>query len=67
MTPSLTFQRVVGNDSPGFKYLRELRKGRVLDWEEAKGELQNLFDSGKASPRDVDPDGQTWIEVRFLY
>jgi hypothetical protein len=63
LSPSLSFQRVVGYDSPGFKLLRELRKGHITDWDEARGELQNLFDSGKASPLDIDPDGETWLEV----
>jgi hypothetical protein len=63
LSPSLSFQRVVGHDSPGFKLLRELRKGHIRDWDEARGELQNLFDSGMASPLDIDPDGETWLEV----
>lgn len=62
--PSLSFQRVVRRTSPGFTILYELELGVRKDWGKAKQDLLELFESGKASPRDVDPDGATWLEVR---
>jgi hypothetical protein len=63
ITPSLGFQRVVRRTSPGFKLLWELEGGHRNDWGRARQDLLELFESGEASPRDVDPDGNTWLEV----
>ncbi|KAH8753749.1 ankyrin repeat-containing domain protein [Hyaloscypha sp. PMI_1271] len=62
ITPSLGFQRVVRRTSPGFKLLWELEGGHRNDWGRARQDLLELFESGEASPRDVDPDGNTWLE-----
>jgi hypothetical protein len=63
ITPSLDFQRVVRNTSPGFKLLWELETEQRGDWTRVRQDLMELFDSGQASPRDVDRDGRTWLEV----
>lgn len=63
ISPSLSFQRVVRRTAPGFKLLWELQTGRRTDWGRAKRDLLELFETGKASPRDIDPDGNTWLEV----
>jgi hypothetical protein len=63
IAPSLSFQRVVRRTSPGFKLLWELETGQRTDWNRAKQDLLELFETGKASPRDIDPDGRTWLEV----
>jgi hypothetical protein len=66
ISPSLGFQRVVRRTSPGFKLLWELQTGQRKDWIRARQDLTELFESGKASPQDVDPDGQTWLEVCWV-
>jgi hypothetical protein len=63
ISPSLDFQRVVRSTSPGFKLLWELETGQRRDWNKARQDLTELFDSGQASARDVDRDGRTWLEV----
>ena len=63
ISPSLDFQRVVKNTSPGFKLLWELETGQRRDWKIAQKDLAVLFESGQASPRDLDRDGRTWLEV----
>jgi hypothetical protein len=63
ITPSLGFQRVVKKTSPGFILLWKLETGQELDWVKARKELLDLFHEGKASPLDVDRDGETWLEV----
>jgi hypothetical protein len=63
ITPSLSFQRVVRRTSPGFKLLFELAGGHRQDWDKARQDLLELFKSGEASPRDIDPDGKTWLDV----
>jgi hypothetical protein len=62
--PSLSFQRVVRRTSPGFKILYELQYGVRTDWSKAKQHLLELFETGRASPRDIDPNGRMWLEVR---
>ncbi|RDL36101.1 uncharacterized protein BP5553_06713 [Venustampulla echinocandica] len=59
-------KRVVRRTSPGFKLLWELESGQRRDWDRARQDLLELFETGKASPRDIDPDGQTWLE-KLLY
>lgn len=66
ISPSLDFQRVVKNTSPGFELLWKLETGQLRDWVKARHDLVKLFDSGEASPRDVDPNGRTWLEVCFM-
>lgn len=61
--PSLSVQRVVRRTSPGFTILFELKMGVRTDWNKARQDLLELFETGKGSPLDVDPDGQTWLEV----
>jgi hypothetical protein len=63
ISPSLDFQRVVRFTSPGFKVLWELQSHQRDDWATARDDLLALFDSGEASPRDIDPEGKTWLEV----
>jgi hypothetical protein len=66
ITPSLDFQRVVRNTSPGFKLLWELKTRQRKDWGRARQDLMELFNSGQASPRDIDSDGRTWLEVYLV-
>lgn len=61
--PFLNLPPVVRRTSPGFKLLWELQTGQRADWNRAKEDLLELFQTGKASPKDVDPDGETWLEV----
>jgi hypothetical protein len=63
ISPSLSFERVVRHTSPGFKLLWELESGQKGNWPEARQELLDIFESGRASHRDIDPDGETWLEV----
>ncbi|KAH8595828.1 ankyrin repeat-containing domain protein [Bisporella sp. PMI_857] len=60
--PSLSFDKVVRRTSPGFKLLWELQTGQKTDWQLARKELLELFQSGLASPHDLDPEGYTWLE-----
>ncbi|KAI9695959.1 MAG: hypothetical protein M1820_008371 [Bogoriella megaspora] len=46
----------------GFSISPDLQAQRVIGWPEARKELCELFESGKASTHDIDPSGQTWIE-----
>lgn len=64
ISPPLGFQRVVKFTSPGFEVLWELQSHRRGDWLAAGDDLLTLFNSGEASPRDIDPEGKTWLEVR---
>jgi len=62
ISPSLQVKRLVDWDSPAFEVLGHMR------WEEQKFEdgrdqLLRLFESGKASPLDILPDGTTMLEV----
>lgn len=61
----LDFPRVVRRTSPGFKLLHDAQHINGKGWPEVKRDLIELFDSGKASPKDVDPDGNTWLDVCF--
>lgn len=63
ISPSLGYQRVVRNTSPGFKLLWELETKQRTDWDRARQDLVELFNRRQASPKDVDPDGRTWLEV----
>ncbi|EER39267.1 conserved hypothetical protein [Histoplasma capsulatum H143] len=62
LCPSLRFQGLVKRTSPGFtvfwkcdNHYMELSKGVEL--------LKRLFQEGRASPYDADPDGKSWAEV----
>lgn len=79
--PTIDIQRVCDFASPGFKVLEEITASSFdidhsLDEEEATRlwdiakerkvlELKRLFATGEATPLDVDPDGNTWLEVSF--
>jgi hypothetical protein len=66
ISPSLTFERMVKRTSPGFQVLWRLRTGQEDNWPKARRELIRLFETGQASPVDIDPDGETWLEVNDL-
>lgn len=63
ISPSLSFQRVVAYSSPGFKLVEQLQTGSLMHLDTIICRIRELFDTGKASPRDIDPDGVTWLEV----
>jgi hypothetical protein len=46
--------------------LWELETNQREDWDTAKQELLELFDSGQALPLDIDPDSETWLEAFLL-
>jgi len=54
--------RTVKYTSPGFALLWKCETGQ-LQWPEAQKTLSRLFDEKEASPDDVDPGGETWLEV----
>ncbi|KAJ5364705.1 uncharacterized protein N7496_010418 [Penicillium cataractarum] len=62
ISPSLHFQRLVKNTSPGFQlvYKCEIEQ---LDIQKASNKLFKLFQRGVISPCDTFPDGATWLEV----
>ncbi|OOQ87598.1 hypothetical protein PEBR_15780 [Penicillium brasilianum] len=59
--PSLHFQRLVKNTSPGFQLVYKCCLYQ-LDIHTACQELFNLFQRGAISPWDTFPDGRTWLE-----
>jgi hypothetical protein len=63
ISPSLSFPNVVKRTSPGFELLWKIQRGTIKDWATAREQLLDLFETGRASPRDVDPDGESWLEV----
>jgi hypothetical protein len=66
ISPSLTFEWMVKRTSPGFQVLWRLQTWQEDNWPKAKRELIRLFETGQASPVDIDPDGETWLEVNDL-
>jgi hypothetical protein len=63
ISPSLQFQRLVKNTSPGFQLVYKSQHNQ-LDIQTACNELFNLFQRGVISLWDTFPDGTTWLEVR---
>ena len=57
--------RIVKYTSPGFTLLWKCETGQ-LQWPEAKTMLYQLLDEKTASLEDVDPSGETWLEVSWL-
>jgi hypothetical protein len=66
ISPVLRTDRIVKYTSPGFTLLWQSETGQ-LEWPEAGKKLQRLFAENEASPFDVDPKGETWLEVRPIY
>ncbi|KAJ5759575.1 hypothetical protein N7520_006731 [Penicillium odoratum] len=62
ISPSLRFQQLVKNTSPGFQNFYKCRMHQS-DIQSSCDKLLQLFCSGKASLWDTFPDGTTWIEV----
>jgi hypothetical protein len=63
ISPSLHFQQLVKNTSPGF-YLVFKCKEEQLDIQTSCSDLFRLFQTGTVSPWDIFPDGMSWLEVR---
>lgn len=61
--PSLHFQQLVKNTSPGFKLVFQCYEER-LDIPTSCGDLLELFQTGTVSPWDISPGGMSWLEVR---
>jgi len=64
IAPSLSVQHVVDWDSPAFALLDIRDLDEQPHFEGAREQLTKLFESGRASPLDVLPDGKSLIEVR---
>lgn len=62
--PSLSIKHVVDWDSPAFALLDIRDLDEQLHFEGAREQLTKLFESGRASPLDVLPDGKSLVEVR---
>lgn len=62
ISPSLHFQQLVKNTSPGFQLVFKCSKEK-LDIQTSCGNLLRLFQVGTVSPWDIFPDGATWLEV----
>ncbi|THC89779.1 hypothetical protein EYZ11_010757 [Aspergillus tanneri] len=58
-------QQLVKYTSPGFEVFWKCETNR-LDIHSAYMALFELFSVGKASPKDMDPSGKSWLE-RILY
>ena len=70
LSPSLNFRGVVASDSPAFSLINNLRPsiklsadGWVSHVEERLQDLRRIFDERRASPYDIDIDGNTLIHV----
>jgi hypothetical protein len=65
ITPSLAIERIVKYTSPGFELLWKCQSGQ-LQWPEAKENFVDIIRSGKASVNDINPRGQSLLEVRLV-
>ena len=63
ISPSLHFQPLVKNTSPGFYLILKCQHER-LDIQTSCGDLVRLFQTGTVSPCDIFPNGMSWLEVR---
>lgn len=66
ISPSLQIQRLVSWESPAYKLIKDIRYNRI-EFVEGRRQIVDIFDSGKASPFDILPDGKTWTEVDKMY
>jgi hypothetical protein len=62
ISPSLHAQRLACWDSPAYKLIKDIRWNKI-DFLQGGEQIIELFESGRASPFDVIPDGKTWPEV----
>jgi hypothetical protein len=66
ISPSLHFQQLVKNTSPGFQLVFKCHRYRA-DVQTSCDKLVKLFQTGVASPLDIFPNGSTWLEVRWNF
>ena len=72
ISPSLSCIRVVSDDSPAFDLVKTfLREHRFavegMEFNVTIRKLKELFRDGRASPRDVNPCGESLLHVSHLY
>ena len=68
LTPSLSFRNVVAHDSPAFAIMSNFKSGN-LDCRRVDKEFQDLrqlFQERRASPYDVNVDGNTLLHVSII-
>ena len=69
ISPNLSFSCVVPSNSNAFRLFRSydlIRGPRPQDLDVLIESLSRLFQDGKASPRDVDEDGNSLLHVSYL-